>query len=444
MFKNLQKNLGSTVLNPGIKFSTLAIAVATLCASSAFAQDATITTTGTTTNTVPAGQNSVTIELWGAGGTGGNSFRTVENGGTNYEGSGGGGGGYSSISINVTVNDTYNVFVGTNGGSRGAAGGDGFPGETSTVTGTNLTGFQAAGGTGGIGSGSAGGVKTGSAGGSGSGGDTNLTGASGGDTSNGTSGAGGNGAGPGGGAGGAAVTYVDTNIAGNVGLAPGGGGSGAAGSDASFLTGNKSGQRGGLGGDGQAKFTYSTTVLPVSLISFNASASNNQAKLSWSTASEARNDRFEVQRSSDNVTYVTVATVKGNGTTSQKSSYTAYDANPENGVNYYKLVQIDNDGTTKELAIKSVSFSFALAAAVNVYPNPASGVLNVNINSKTAQKANATLTGSNGKVYLTKTLQLIAGANTASVNLSGNIAPGQYILTVAGVTLQESVKVMVK
>lgn len=258
--------------------------------------------------------------------------------------------------------------------------------------------------------------------------------------SSGVGGAGGGKEGAKGGAGGASVSGASASTAGMPGTAPGGGGSGAA----SFTTGG--GRVGGDGAIGGVKIYYNAPIvpLPVSLISFNASASNNQAKLSWSTASEANNNRFEIQRSSDNKTYVTVATVTGNGTTSQKSSYTAYDANPANGVNYYKLVQIDNNGTTTELAIKSVNFSIAQASAVSVYPNPASGVLNVNVNSKTAQSAKALLIGSNGSVYIAQDLTLNAGANTAVINLSGKVAPGQYVLTVAGNDLQESVKVIVK
>lgn len=449
MFKNVQKNLGSTMLNPGIKLSTLAIAVAAFCGSSAFAQDGTITAPGTFTNIVPSGQNSVTIELWGAGGNGSGIDPTRPSSPATYAAGGGGGGGYSLFTISVVPGDVYDGTVAdiTPSGPNGSAGFAGQPSKVSGINGTPLPVMMEAMGGAGGGASTDGVPGIGGAGGIG----ITTTGVAGGNgTINGdvaTGGAGG--AGANGGAGGAghlrdgvSGSSDNNNGRGIDGTAPGGGGGGASGGIANG--GGKSGQGQSLGAPGQAKFTYSATVLPVSLLSFDASASNNQAKLSWATASEANNNRFEVQRSSDNITYVTVATVKGSGTSSQKSTYVAYDENPENGVNYYKLVQIDNDGTTKQLAIKSVNFSFAQASVVNVYPNPASGVLNVNVNSKTAQSATATLIGTNGSVYLSQALQLNAGANTATINLSGNVAPGQYVLTVAGSDLQESVKIMVK
>jgi hypothetical protein len=441
MLKKLQNNLFASKIKRGIKLSAATLAVAAFCSPSAFAQDATYTAIGAFTNTVPASQSSVTIELWGAGGNGaGIGSAQPLNSGITLAGGGGGGGGYSMIKINVIPAETY---TGTVGGNTTSGNGNGTAGPASSVAGTNITGtFQAAGGGGGLtgtsgngGNGGAGGIGFDPLTGTGADGTAGTAGIKGG---NGGAGAFGGGSG---GAGG--INDGVTGVVGAPGVAPGGGGGGAVTNSAN--TSNRLGKPGGIGGSGQAKFAYSPTVLPVSLLTFIASASNNQAKLTWETASEANNNRFEVQRSSDNITYVTVATVKGSGTTSQKSTYVAYDENPENGVNYYKLVQIDNDGTTVELAIKSVNFSFAKVASVSVYPNPASDVLNVNINNiKGAKTAKASLISINGSVSFTKELQLNQGVGTYSINLNKNLAAGQYFLTISGDNLQESVKVIIK
>ncbi|WP_200586701.1 T9SS type A sorting domain-containing protein [Pedobacter segetis] len=440
------------------------------CSSSVFAQDATYlggstaayptSDKATIENTVPAGKTSVKIQMWGAGGNGGASGPTPS-GANRSSGGGAGAGAYTEINLAVVEGTKFITTVGAavenpSGNTTGRDGYDSFV----TLGGTELG--RAAGGKGGgyvslgtAGAGGAGGATTG-------GGITSLTGSNGAAGVIGSDGSGGVaiGTGSSGGAGGDGVFPLlgetpnggATNVfdptfgnkAGSPGTGIGSGGAGGVGAFNTAVGGSKSGQKGGLGSQGRVIFTYSPIGLPVSLISFNASTSNNQVKFTWETASEANNNRFEIQVSSDNKTYKTVAAIEGHGTTSQRSIYTAYDTNPQNGVNYYKLVQFDNDGKTVELAIKSINFSFANSSSVSVYPNPASGVLNVNINTQSAQTANATLTGSNGVIYLSQPLQLNMGKNISVINLNTKMAPGQYILTLTGNNLRESVKVIIK
>jgi hypothetical protein len=113
-----------------------------------------IYTSGTATETVPAGYNTLTIEAWGGTGGGGGSYY---NGGTGQSGGGGGGGSgaYSRTTVSVTglAGDTLNYSVGAAGSAGGAVGGTGGNGSASTVTsGTlSITSMSAAGGTGGTG-----------------------------------------------------------------------------------------------------------------------------------------------------------------------------------------------------------------------------------------------------------------------------------------------------
>ncbi len=249
--------------------------------------------------------------------------------------------------------------------------------------------------------------------------------------------------GPVGGAGGASVSFVaDGSSTPNPGVAPGGGGAGG-------FTGSTGGSKyGAVGADGRVILTFplaTPTTLPVSLTNYTALLVNNQAKLSWETASESNNNRFEISRSTDNQTYITIASVKGNGNTSKKSKYLAYDATPANGVNYYKLVQIDNDGTTKELAIKALNFSLNKTSNLLVYPNPASGTVNVQVFNKNAlTTAVLALVNTSGQTLLTKSVKLNSGVNTFKVDISNNVAPGQYILHLQSAEINESYKVNIK
>ncbi len=91
--------------------------------------------------------------------------------------------------------------------------------------------------------------------------------------------------------------------------------------------------------------TLGVVNLPVELISFEAEKEKSSVKLSWTTASEINNDYFTIEKSSDGFNYIQIALVNGAGTSSFANSYYFIDLNLFNGISYYRLTQIDFDGT---------------------------------------------------------------------------------------------------
>jgi len=131
-------------------------------------------------------------------------------------------------------------------------------------------------------------------------------------------------------------------------------------SDVAFVAYNKNGM--GIG------------VLPVTLLSFDAVGRTNKVDLQWKTGTERENNRFVVERSSDGIHFYPIGTVAGNG--NRGGTYTFTDHQPLNGVSYYRLKQVDNDGTFAHSKIASVKRG--AAAQMQVYPNPGKGVFVVN------------------------------------------------------------------
>jgi hypothetical protein len=99
-----------------------------------------------------------------------------------------------------------------------------------------------------------------------------------------------------------------------------------------------------------------TTVLPVELLSFEAEASGAVSLLTWVTASETNCDYFAVERLNENNVWNEIGRVDGNGTTSQTSYYNYTDEMPYEGVNYYRLRQVDYDGSFWHSPIRIVIF----------------------------------------------------------------------------------------
>ncbi len=85
--------------------------------------------------------------------------------------------------------------------------------------------------------------------------------------------------------------------------------------------------------------------VPIELSSFEASAVNNDVILYWKTATETNNYGFAVERSQDKINFEKIGFVKGHGTTSIPQSYSYIDRIVQVGTYYYKLKQIDIDGS---------------------------------------------------------------------------------------------------
>ncbi len=96
-------------------------------------------------------------------------------------------------------------------------------------------------------------------------------------------------------------------------------------------------------------------VLPVEMLSFDVFLKNSSVELSWSTASEIDNDYFTVMRSSDGVHWKNIGFIGGNGTANHISTYHFTDESPEEGVNYYKLIQVDFDGAAAESPVRYIA-----------------------------------------------------------------------------------------
>jgi len=115
-------------------------------------------------------------------------------------------------------------------------------------------------------------------------------------------------------------------------------------------------------------------IVPVEMRSFTASVKKSSVELLWSTASELNNRGFEVERSvNDHNSFAVVGFVDGKGN-STEINYYSFNDNPHlSGVNqiYYRLKQVDFDGTFSYSDVVSVSYDVPAEFVLNQnYPNP--------------------------------------------------------------------------
>ncbi len=115
-------------------------------------------------------------------------------------------------------------------------------------------------------------------------------------------------------------------------------------------------------------------IVPVELTSFTANVSEQKIILNWATATELNNYGFEIERASgnkDGLHYITIGFVNGKGSSTEISNYTFIDKSPFAGKSFYRLKQIDFDGTYKYYNSVSVEYSGVTEYELSQnYPNP--------------------------------------------------------------------------
>jgi hypothetical protein len=190
-------------------------------------------------------------------------------------------------------------------------------------------------------------------------------------------------------------------------------------------------------------YFYTNAVLPVTLTSFDVKAENNGASLKWQTASESNNKGFSVERSLNGKDWVSLTFVAGNNNLTSVKNYAYTDKNPANGVNYYRLVQEDNDGKKTISDVKFTNFEISGAVKLISYPNPATDKLFVQLGVVKSNNAVVSLTDLQGKVKQSVNVNQSNSNTTLSLAVQG-LPEGLYFLTIKdGADLQSS-KVIVK
>jgi len=110
--------------------------------------------------------------------------------------------------------------------------------------------------------------------------------------------------------------------------------------------------------------------LPVQLLFFDARLSGASVQLTWETAGEINNSHFEAQRSADLQNFETLGEVAGNGTSSQLHRYAFTDSRPVSGLNYYRLRQVDFDGTHTFSTLAAVQVGSSGIPGFRAFPQP--------------------------------------------------------------------------
>ena len=127
--------------------------------------------------------------------------------------------------------------------------------------------------------------------------------------------------------------------------------------------------------------SHNGPVLPVELTSFSAKSTEGLVELAWSTATEKNNLGFEVQRSKDGKNFAKIGFIGGQGNSVRTNSYRFTDKPSSEGKYYYRLKQIDYNGTSSYSNVVNVSMVMPKTFSLEQnYPNPFNPTTNINFN----------------------------------------------------------------
>jgi hypothetical protein len=243
--------------------------------------------------------------------------------------------------------------------------------------------------------------------------------------------------GPGGGGGGGVIRAATAGLPGNYTTIVSGGVSGRQVGATNFGQTNGA-TNGGAGGVVtnwiyRTGFTpFSSCLLPVEFLSFEASPLKTSVQLDWATSYESNSSYFEVQRSINGTTFLPIGRVKAAGNSEDGESYRYNDETPLNGTLWYRLREVDQNGASYYSDVQSVKYTGPTPVLRSVYPNPVSGdVVNVDILMPESGVLTLQMIDATGRIVMSASHDLERGDNRLEIPVT-KLPSGIYFLKVNG------------
>jgi hypothetical protein len=160
---------------------------------------------------------------------------------------------------------------------------------------------------------------------------------------------------------------------------------------------------------GRGLFTANIPVaaVPVTLLQFKGTIVGNDAWLDWTTANEQNSKQFNIERSDDGILFRTVGQIPAAGNSSSDKKYSFRDKEIAQDKNYYRLKQIDLDGTYEHSKIVLLRNPLSLRGTVDVLTNPFHQTIDLQLGKIKEGRASFRLYDINGKVLLSITKNVL-------------------------------------
>jgi len=167
--------------------------------------------------------------------------------------------------------------------------------------------------------------------------------------------------------------------------------------------------------------------LPVECSAFSGTVKKQSIILNWSTVSENNNAYFILERSNDGINFKEICRINGAGNAVLVSNYNFVDNKPENGNNYYRLKQVDFDGSLHYVC-EIIKIEYVNGIKIDII-NIGNNINTMNIYSNNDEKIIYKISNSVGKELFSEEIMIVSGKNSIPL-ITNNFAKGVYVISV--------------
>jgi hypothetical protein len=178
-----------------------------------------------------------------------------------------------------------------------------------------------------------------------------------------------------------------------------------------------------------ATVVVNAVVTPVRFISVGAAKTGAGIAVNWTVAQESEVDRYDIEKSFDGINFGVVGSVKYKEVNTLVNKYSFTDvAGATTEKVYYRVRQVDHNLFYTLSSI--VMVKIAPDKILQIWPNPASDQVTVNITVNNSQATYIDLLDLTGSKLMTKQVNLNAGANSLLIKGLRHFSPGVYLFKI--------------
>lgn len=184
--------------------------------------------------------------------------------------------------------------------------------------------------------------------------------------------------------------------------------------------------------DNTNAFTYTLPggVLPIRLLNFNGIKEESKVQLKWETSSEQNSKYFDVEFSENTTQWNSIGKVNAAGNSNSKLNYALTHNTPIDGVNYYRLKQVDINGSFTYSNIVAITFTIKGVKVSSVFPNPFVSQVKVKVSSDRNELVRIRISDNAGRLVRVQNNSVPKGVNDISIDNLSALAPGVYYVEV--------------
>jgi len=182
-------------------------------------------------------------------------------------------------------------------------------------------------------------------------------------------------------------------------------------------------------------------ALPAHFVQFNAQYRNNANIVTWNTDKEIDIDSYEIQRSSDGANFIKIGTLSANNTPGS-NQYSFKDEQPVQGLNYYKIVIVNKNGSKQSSPIMTVRLNESKLSLMRALVRSNNQVI-AELQNNEAQTVHLQLFNNLGMLVTSVSRKLEAGSTSIYMQ-TPELSNGVYHLKLIGARGETMVKSFIK